>query len=196
MRVSPTPTTNHGAAVRAGNADGPSPAGTRAVVATKVYGAEDIELTPQAARIWPTSARTTESLGRCDQAPGCRADRLDEHGQIVGQQQVTAQSSGLTGDGLAITCTTADGTITAELALTWLRGDVNATVKLDGTNPAAGIDMGGILAVEAVPPLRNAARRRVSPAEGRCPFIFDAVTDGELWLAATLGFLCRAGDVR
>lgn len=31
-------------------------------------------------------------------------------------------------------------TTNAELALTGLRGDVNATVKLDGTNPAVGID--------------------------------------------------------
>ena len=57
-----------------------------------------------------------------------------------GGQSVTTRFAGLTGDGMGITFTTTNGTTTAELALAGLRGDVNATVKLDGTNPAVGID--------------------------------------------------------
>ncbi|MFZ2259883.1 MAG: hypothetical protein WAV52_03950, partial [Luteococcus japonicus] len=57
-----------------------------------------------------------------------------------GDQQVTTRFAGLTGDGMGITFTTTNGTTTAELALAGLRGDVNATVKLDGANPATGID--------------------------------------------------------
>ena len=47
---------------------------------------------------------------------------------------------GLTGEGLGITFTTTGGQTTAELALAGLRGAVNAAVKLDGTQPASGID--------------------------------------------------------
>ncbi|GAB2478635.1 hypothetical protein GCM10027030_11100 [Luteococcus sediminum] len=59
---------------------------------------------------------------------------------VRGEQTVTTRYADLTGDGLGITYTTTGGATTAELALTGLRGDVNATVKLDGTNPATGID--------------------------------------------------------
>ncbi|WP_245995510.1 hypothetical protein [Luteococcus japonicus] len=59
---------------------------------------------------------------------------------VRGGQMVTTRFAGLTGDGMGITFTTLNGTTTAELALAGLRGDVNATVKLDGTNPANGID--------------------------------------------------------
>ena len=54
-------------------------------------------------------------------------------------QSLTTRFAGLTGDGMGIAFIATDGTITAELALAGLRGDVNATVKLDGTNPAVGI---------------------------------------------------------
>lgn len=54
--------------------------------------------------------------------------------------QTTTRFGALTGDGLGITFTTTNGTTTPELALAGLRGDVNATVTLDGTNPATGID--------------------------------------------------------
>ncbi|ROR53400.1 RHS repeat-associated protein [Luteococcus japonicus] len=59
---------------------------------------------------------------------------------VRGGQQVTTRFAGLTGDGMGITFTTINGVTTAELALAGLRGDVNATVKLDGANPATGID--------------------------------------------------------
>ncbi|WP_343884744.1 hypothetical protein [Luteococcus sanguinis] len=55
--------------------------------------------------------------------------------------QTTTRFGSLTGDGLGITFTTR-GTTTAELALAGLRGDINATITLDGTNPANGIDAG------------------------------------------------------
>lgn len=41
---------------------------------------------------------------------------------------------------LGITFTTTSGGTTVELALAGLRGDINATITLDGTNPANGID--------------------------------------------------------
>ncbi|GAA1381522.1 hypothetical protein GCM10009638_27320 [Luteococcus sanguinis] len=53
----------------------------------------------------------------------------------------TTRFGALTGEGLGITFTTTVGTTTAELALAGLRGAVNATVKLDGTQPASGIDV-------------------------------------------------------
>ncbi|WP_094765179.1 hypothetical protein [Luteococcus japonicus] len=59
---------------------------------------------------------------------------------VRGGQSVTTRFAGLTGDGMGITFTSLNGATTAELALAGLRGDVNATVKLDGANPAAGID--------------------------------------------------------
>jgi len=41
---------------------------------------------------------------------------------------------------LGITFTTTSGGTTVELALAGLRGDIHATITLDGTNPANGID--------------------------------------------------------
>ncbi len=52
----------------------------------------------------------------------------------------TTRFGSLTGDGLGITYTTTSGATTAELALAGLRGDINATITLEGTNPASGID--------------------------------------------------------